>query len=77
MSVPKDLSVVGLDDVVLSDVLQPPIKTIRIPRRRMAEACLKAMNRTKEDVERRGSRYSVPADLVLRESTARLLIGVR
>jgi DNA-binding LacI/PurR family transcriptional regulator len=77
MSVPKDLSVIGLDDVVLSDVLQPPLTTIRIPRRRMAEACLKAMNRTKEDVERRGSRYSVPANLVVRESTARLLRGVR
>jgi LacI family transcriptional regulator len=77
MSVPKDLSVVGLDDVLLSDVLQPPLTTIRIPRRRMAEACLKAMNHTKEDVERRGLRYSVPADLVVRESTALLTRGGR
>ena len=72
LSVPKDVSVVGLDDVLLADVLQPPLTTIRIPRRRMAEACLKALNHTKEDVDRRGSRYSVPTELIVRESTARV-----
>jgi DNA-binding LacI/PurR family transcriptional regulator len=71
LSVPKDLSVVGLDDVLLADVLQPPLTTIRIPQRRMAEACLKALNYTKEDVDRRGHRFSVPAELIIRESTAR------
>lgn len=68
--VPQDVSLVGLDDVVLADVLQPRLTTIRIPRRRMAEACLRALNHTKEDVNRGGSRYSVPAELVVRESTA-------
>ena len=72
LSVPNDLSIVGLDDVLLSDVVQPPLTTIRIPRRRMAEACLRALIHTKEDVDRRGSRYSVPAELVVRESTARV-----
>jgi DNA-binding LacI/PurR family transcriptional regulator len=72
LSVPRDLSVVGLDDVLLADVLQPPLTTIRIPRRRMAEACLKALAYTKEDVDRRGMRISVPAELVVRESTARV-----
>ncbi|HZQ43103.1 MAG TPA: LacI family DNA-binding transcriptional regulator [Acidobacteriaceae bacterium] len=72
LSVPKDLSVVGLDDVVLCEVLQPPLTTIRIPRRRMAETCLKALNFTKQDVDQRGQKYSVPAELVVRESTSRV-----
>jgi DNA-binding LacI/PurR family transcriptional regulator len=72
LSVPKDVSIVGLDDVLLADVLQPPLTTIRIPRSRMAKACLKALDYTKEDVDRVGSRYSVPAELVVRESTARV-----
>jgi DNA-binding LacI/PurR family transcriptional regulator len=75
LSAPRDLSVIGLDDVLLSDVVQPPLTTIRIPRRRMAEACLKALNFTKEDVERRGHRFSVPAELVIRESTTRVAKG--
>ena len=72
LTVPRDVSLVGVDDVLLSDVLQPPLTTIRIPRRRMAEACLRALNHTKEDVERRGSRYSVPVELIVRESTGHL-----
>lgn len=71
-SVPKDVSIVGLDDVLLASVLQPPLTTIRIPRRRMAEGCLKALNHTKENVEALGTRYTVPTELVVRESTARI-----
>ena len=72
MSVPADVSIVGLDDVLLTDVLQPPLTTIRIPRKRMAEACLKALHHTKDDVDRKGARYSVPTELIVRESTARV-----
>jgi LacI family transcriptional regulator len=71
LSVPDDVSVVGLDDVLLSNVMQPPLTTIRIPRRRMAEACLRAMNYTKKDVERVGALYSVPSELVVRQSTGK------
>lgn len=72
LRVPQDVSLVGLDDVLLCDVIQPPLTTVRIPRKRMAEACIKALNHTKEDVERMGSRYTVPSELVVRESTARV-----
>lgn len=72
LAVPKDLSVVGLDDVLLSEILQPPLTTIGIPMRQMAEVCHKALIHTKEDVDRRGSRYSVSTQLIVRESTARL-----
>ncbi len=72
LSVPRDVSLVGLDDVLLCDVLQPPLTTVRIPRKRMAEACIQALNHTKEDVERIGLYYSVPSELVVRESTARV-----
>ncbi len=76
-SVPGEISIVGLDDVLLASVLQPPLTTIRIPRRRMAEACLKALKQTKENVEQIGTRYTVPAELIVRESTARVRGGRR
>lgn len=67
--VPRDISLVGLDDVLLADVLQPPLTTIRIPRKRMAEACVRALDYTREDVDRIGSQFSVPTELIVREST--------
>ena len=67
--VPRDVSVVGVDDLLLSSVIQPELTTIRVPRQRMAAVCLEALNYTKEDVHRRGTRFSVPTDLIVREST--------
>ena len=68
--VPRDMSVIGLDDVLLSDILQPPLTTIRIDRREMATACLKALEHTKEHLSQRGKRISVSTSLLVRESTA-------
>jgi LacI family transcriptional regulator len=75
LSVPKHVSLIGVDDVFLCDVLQPPLTTIRIPRRRMAETCVRALEYTKEDVDRIGARYSVPTELIVRESTAPVTKG--
>jgi LacI family transcriptional regulator len=63
--------VVGVDDLLLSDVMQPELTTIRIPRQRMATVCLDALNYTKQDVHRRGISFSVPTELIIRESTIR------
>lgn len=68
-AVPRDVSVVGVDDLLLSDVMQPELTTIRVPRQRMAAVCLEALNYTKEDVHRRGRRFSVPTEFIVREST--------
>jgi len=70
MHVPTDVSLVGQDDVLLSEVFQPPLTTVRIPRRHMAEVCVRALNYTKEDVERVGAYFTVPAELKVRKSTA-------
>jgi DNA-binding LacI/PurR family transcriptional regulator len=77
LSAPHDLSIVGVDDVLLTQVVQPPLTTIRIPRKRLATACILALNHTKEDVERMGKQFSVPTELIVRESTARLRKGKR
>ncbi len=71
--VPSDVSIVGVDDVLLADVLQPGLTTIRLPRQQMAETCLEALNKTKQDVDRRGTRFSVPSQLVIRDSVAPVL----
>lgn len=72
LTVPQDVSLIGLDDVLMAEVLQPALTTIRIPRGRFADECLKALNYTKHDVDRVGKRYSVKPELKIRESVAPL-----
>jgi LacI family transcriptional regulator len=69
-SAPKDLSIIGVDDLELSSVIQPPLTTIRIPRRRLAETCTQAIFQTKNSIEAMGTRFSVATELVVRDSTA-------
>ena len=70
LHVPRDVSVVGVDDVLMSDILQPPLTTIRVSRREMATACLKALEYTKEHLDQRGKRISIGTTLLVRETTA-------
>jgi DNA-binding LacI/PurR family transcriptional regulator len=70
---PKHLSVVGVDDVLLATVIQPELTTIRIPRQRMADVCLEALTYTKQHVQRRGKQFSVPTELIIRGSTISMI----
>ena len=71
LDVPGYISVVGIDDVLMSDVLQPPLTTIRVSRREMASACLEALKYTRQHPDQRGRRISVSTTLLVRETTAR------
>lgn len=70
LSAPHDLSVIGLDDILLSDVCQPPLSTIRTPRQRLAKVCLEALDFSKANIESLGIQLSVPTELIVRETTA-------
>ncbi|MEK6397398.1 MAG: LacI family DNA-binding transcriptional regulator [Terriglobus sp.] len=70
MSAPHDLSVVGCDDIFLSEVSQPPLSTVRTPRKRLAKACIEALDFSKANIESQGIQLSVPTELIVRETTA-------
>lgn len=70
LTVPRDVSIMGVDDVVMGQVSQPPLSTIRIPRRRLARLCLEAMDFSKEHADQMGTQLSVTTELIVRESTA-------
>jgi DNA-binding LacI/PurR family transcriptional regulator len=69
MQVPKDISVIGFDDLPISTFLQPPLTTIRQPKAEMgrdaAATLLKLIRGETVDVRTR-----VQGTLVLRSSTA-------
>jgi LacI family transcriptional regulator len=69
VSVPAQMSVVGFDGILLGDAMYPPLTTIFIGPRHMAQACIKALNHTKANINRHGLQLSVSSSLLVREST--------
>lgn len=70
VGVPSQISVVGFDGIGLGEAIYPPLTTISISPKEMAEACIKALNYSKANVTKRGLLLSVGSSLIVRESTA-------
>ena len=70
--VPRDLSVVGFDDISMSSFTDPPLTTIGLDKEELGA---RAMRRLLELVEKKGEpgprKDLVPVQLVLRQSTSR------
>ncbi len=69
ISIPEDLSVIGFDDIDLSDIIHPPLTTLRLPRNDLAQAFYDALQDFKDDPHAPGHQYTVKTTLVVREST--------
>lgn len=67
VSVPGEVSVAGFDDVSVAELLYPSLTTARFPLERMGRDALELATRP---AAARPRRKAVPAELVVRESTA-------
>ena len=70
--VPRDLSVIGFDDIRLAQFISPPLTTVRMSQAELARLAFHALL---AEVRRRapspqGTEYTLQTNLVLRESTA-------
>lgn len=72
LSVPEDFSVVGFDDIEMSDIIQPPLTTVRLSREDLAQAFYTALSDLGKNPHVTGQQYHVTTSLVQRESTGRL-----
>ncbi len=69
IGVPTQMSLVGFDGILLGEAAFPPLTTVAVARREMAERCLEALGKLQQNVGTRGPLLSVPVLLVEREST--------
>lgn len=69
LTAPDDFSLVGFDDIELSDIIFPPLTTIRLSRSELARTFYKALARFGKDPGMPGKRYTVSSSLVVRDST--------
>lgn len=73
LRVPRDVSVVGFDDVQWMDMVEPPLTTVRQPVADMARSGAElAMRRLRDGVDERPSTVVFPTELVERGSVAPL-----
>jgi DNA-binding LacI/PurR family transcriptional regulator len=77
--VPEDISIVGFDDIELSQFAQPPLTTIRLPRTELGRIAFDALFRILRGDSHKGTEYRIETHLVVRSSTsaARSLQGSR
>lgn len=73
LSIPKDLSIVGFDDVFVSEIIHPALTTIRQPIKRMAGCVVDILLQQIEDPKTVAEQqnYVFEPKLVLRDSTAK------
>src|SRR5438874_2532224 len=73
ISVPDNLSVVGFDDIYMASYTMPPLTTIRQPRFELGQRAMQMMLNFLDGKE--PENQIVPTELVVRQTTARLLPG--
>jgi LacI family transcriptional regulator len=76
-SVPGDFSIVGFDDIELSDIIYPPLTTLRLSCQELAKTFVSALEALLSDQERTGIQYKVETSLVIRDSTGPVRKRVR
>ena len=71
IKIPAELSIVGFDDIAFSEVTQPPLTTVAVPRRRIGEAAFQALVEMMTAEPPEGREFQIATRLIVRESTAR------
>ena len=69
LEVPRDISLVGFDDISFAHLTQPPLTTILLSRSQLAVTALAALEKLIRRQTGNSSDYSIPTHLVLRGST--------
>lgn len=70
LSVPRDISIVGFDDIRLAEFTEPPLTTVRLSRQELAEHAFHTLLGVGDQPgEPRKAEHIVETSLVIRETT--------
>jgi len=72
ISVPDDISVVGFDNFIVSDVCDPPITTVEVNMKAMAEETVETMIRKLENKKYSSGRKIILGKLIIKESVKKI-----
>jgi len=70
-NVPRDMSVIGFDDIHLAEFVYPPLTTVRMSRKDLARGAFESLRSVAEKLDTSQQRnWIIPTQLIIRESTA-------
>jgi len=72
-AVPREISIVGLDDIELSDIVYPPLTTLHTSRTELARLVFASLEHSNKQTPIKGRQYTIHANLVVRKSTGPVL----
>jgi LacI family transcriptional regulator len=72
LEVPRDISLIGFDDISFANMTQPPLTTVRLSRSQLAITALAALEKLIRKEDGTGTHYTIPTHLVMRGSTRTL-----
>ncbi len=70
LEIPRDVSVVGFDDIAFAALAEPPLTTVCLPLAELGRRAVEALVETINHPEQLGTEIHVPTHLVTRGSTA-------
>ncbi len=73
LKIPRDISVIGFDDIAISAFTQPALTTVQLSRAEIAKLAFRALYSIREAATAKGAEYSIEPTLVERKSTGPVL----
>lgn len=80
LGIPRDISIIGFDDIDLASLVSPPLTTISLPRDELGKLAFNALEEILNAEGSQGSERVIETSLVIRESTAptpQILVSAR
>jgi DNA-binding LacI/PurR family transcriptional regulator len=69
LKIPRDISIIGFDDIELSAFTQPALTTVRLSRQEIAKVAFRALYNNRDDAMAQGAEYTIVPTLIERKST--------
>jgi LacI family transcriptional regulator len=71
IEIPGEMSVVGFDDTPMSEIIWPPLSTVRQPIKQLAERAVHLLLRPEQSFDERPAHEIIQHEMIARESTSR------
>ena len=75
LSIPRDISIVGFDDIAFAELADPPLTTVSLPRRELGRKAVEALMTMIDHPEQEGVEVHIETHLVVRSSTGFVQTG--